>query len=330
MELRIESLAGTDIEIQHELPESLQRLRLPMSQATTATCGFGTMVFQQIKGSGWSAWKSRYLISHAATITARSDEAIIELHTAQKNNFIYHWEGIREPALKALQFNLSYTPHINNRAWLAEKHDYETFDFHVSRGMLIDYADAYPEVGSFLEKVDKKQAASLGSESILSGKMQNMLWEMEEFYCRPGIYLQMMEARIEAFIGEALEILCVKKTIKKIIITMDLQEKAMEAKRILDRRLSNPPSIAELAKLCMSNSFSIQAAFKEVFSMNIDDYSKQARMDYAKRLLLDTDWDLDSIADETGYHDGASFSRFFKKRFGCTPGEFRKYGNKRN
>jgi AraC-like DNA-binding protein len=111
---------------------------------------------------------------------------------------------------------------------------------------------------------------------------------------------------------------------KMISISDELKEKAKLAKQILGSRIKDPPTIAELAKLCMSNPNSLHIAFKAVFSQSINEFSKEMRMERAKFLLVNSKCDLDEIADETGYRDKTSFYRYFKKHVGITPGEFRK------
>jgi AraC-like DNA-binding protein len=133
---------------------------------------------------------------------------------------------------------------------------------------------------------------------------------------------------VETLLTLALEELSYTKPFKKLPITPILIEKARQAKAILDSRLSDPPSIEELARLCISNVYSIQVAFKHSFGTTIHDYSLDARLEYAKGLLLDTTLNLNTIADEAGFYDGPAFAKFFKSRVGSTPGEFRKYGKK--
>jgi len=149
--------------------------------------------------------------------------------------------------------------------------------------------------------------------------------DMRAFDCQQCIYLKMLKATIDTLSSLALEEISYTTTVKKIAITPELLEKARKAKAILDRRLNNPPSLAELARLCISNVHSIQVAFKHCFSSTIHEYSLEARLAHAKQLLLHEKLNLDSIADETGFYDGPALAKFFKSRTGSTPGEFRKY-----
>jgi AraC-like DNA-binding protein len=317
---------GGDIHFLPEIPDSLKQIRMPFAEIATAISHTSKMVFQHVQGDGFDLWWSKYSASENVKVIGTSDMAIIELHIALRNHFKSNWDGIGEPSMKALQFNFSYAPFINNTSWFVAGQEYETFDFHFTRTMLEPYAAVYPDLEAFLGKVDKSEMAHLSVECVLTRKMQSLLGEIRSFRCRPGIYLKTLKAMVETLLTLALEELSYTKPLKKLAITPGLIEKARQAKAILDSRLSDPPSIEELARLCISNVYSIQVAFKHCFGTTIHEYSLDARLEYAKGLLLDTKLNLNTIADEAGFYDGPAFAKFFKNRTGCTPGEFRKYG----
>ncbi|MCJ8007435.1 helix-turn-helix domain-containing protein [Lederbergia wuyishanensis] len=54
------------------------------------------------------------------------------------------------------------------------------------------------------------------------------------------------------------------------------------------------------------------------------DYINQVRCDHAKILLVSTNWSIEKIAENCGFQQTAYFSRFFKKKEGMSPNQFRK------
>lgn len=64
--------------------------------------------------------------------------------------------------------------------------------------------------------------------------------------------------------------------------------------------------------------------FKEQIGFNFIDYVRELRINYAKKLLRETNNSIKDIVDRIGYSDVASFTRTFKKLEGITPGEYRK------
>lgn len=54
------------------------------------------------------------------------------------------------------------------------------------------------------------------------------------------------------------------------------------------------------------------------------DYINMYRLNYAYELLLNTDLTLNAIAENSGFNSISTFRRYFNKRSGCTPLEYRK------
>lgn len=64
--------------------------------------------------------------------------------------------------------------------------------------------------------------------------------------------------------------------------------------------------------------------FKKVYHMTPLQYLTSIRVKKAAKLLLETDWNLDAIANECGYENGYYLSRLFHKHMGLRPSEYRK------
>lgn len=64
--------------------------------------------------------------------------------------------------------------------------------------------------------------------------------------------------------------------------------------------------------------------FKKKTDENFAVYLERMRIDYAKKLLTETDSPIKEIAEKVGYSNANSFTRSFKKSTSQTPGEYRK------
>ena len=97
-----------------------------------------------------------------------------------------------------------------------------------------------------------------------------------------------------------------------------------EISSYLKQNYAGPVSLSMLARLaCMSRN-KLTYGFKHVFGMTITEYIQTLRMERAKELLLDSDWDIGAIANAVGYKLHRSFSEAFKEATAFTPSEFRK------
>ena len=64
--------------------------------------------------------------------------------------------------------------------------------------------------------------------------------------------------------------------------------------------------------------------FKKEEGINFLDYLNQYRIDAAKKLLQNPQYNVLEAADMTGFKNTRYFSKIFKKNVGLTPSEYRK------
>ena len=98
------------------------------------------------------------------------------------------------------------------------------------------------------------------------------------------------------------------------------ERQALErVKAMIDADISRPVSIRDLARHGHINECSLKRAFKCAYGLPVHSYILDRRMSAARRLL-----ELGRGVAETalcvGYGDASSFSRAFKRKYGCSPG----------
>jgi len=101
-------------------------------------------------------------------------------------------------------------------------------------------------------------------------------------------------------------------------------EAIKKAKDILIQNMQNPPSILELARLVKLNDFKLKLGFKRVYGTTPYGLLMEYRLDLSKKLLLDSDMNINEISELIGYRFHQSFSAAFVKRFGVRPKDIMK------
>ena len=104
---------------------------------------------------------------------------------------------------------------------------------------------------------------------------------------------------------------------------------ALDAKRIIDSNFSNPDF--DIDNLCESIGIShshLCKLFKEGYNITIKKYIINKRLQLAKNLLVDSEFNIKTIAYTCGYKDEIHFVKVFKKEFLSTPKEFRRENKK--
>lgn len=110
--------------------------------------------------------------------------------------------------------------------------------------------------------------------------------------------------------------------LKKSVLRNDDYERIALARDILIRKISNPPSICDLACEAGINEFKLKKGFREIFGMTVYEYLRAVRLDHACFLLSSTDKTVTEVALETGYANPSHFAQLFKRKIGINPKEY--------
>lgn len=88
--------------------------------------------------------------------------------------------------------------------------------------------------------------------------------------------------------------------------------------------IDQPLSVGALAECAGMSRSSFHAHFKAVTGLTPGQYQKEIRLLEARRLVLETDKAISSVAFDVGYESPAQFSRDYAHKFGGPPREDRK------
>jgi AraC family transcriptional regulator, transcriptional activator of the genes for pyochelin and ferripyochelin receptors len=326
--LEIKQLGGTRIEVFQGIPSKMNpTYKLPGFERLHTIGGFGAMSFFHYAGDGFDIWYSNYEMTTKSAFIARADFPALELHIPVNHDFTSRWDDQKEKPIRDKQFELSYFPFIHSASEFAGGFEYSTFDIHYSPAYLKKFAGHSPGLAAFLEKVEKRERADLLKDpQFLSPSMMglvsrvlhcNMTAEMAPFYYESVAQLMLIE------VLQRLNELSGKGSIK--YSPYDI-ERTIAAKEIIVSDLSIKYNIGSLSRATGFNEWKLQHTFKHLFGATIFDYAQSARLEHAKRLLRDTADPIQLIAMQCGYPDHSNLTAAFRKRFGCTPEQFRSSG----
>ena len=92
----------------------------------------------------------------------------------------------------------------------------------------------------------------------------------------------------------------------------------------IDNHLSEELTRASLAGLVYMNPDYLGSLFKEQMHCSITMYIQQKRLEHAKNMLVNTELSISQIAELVGYDNISYFSKLFRQKVGCQPGEYRR------
>lgn len=96
------------------------------------------------------------------------------------------------------------------------------------------------------------------------------------------------------------------------------------ARDYLKANIFKPPTLKELSKIVGLNDFKLKKGFRNVFNTTVHKFSVEQRLCASCALLTRSDCPISEIGYGVGYHCPSKFIQTFKKKFGITPGQYRK------
>ncbi|MEQ9440095.1 MAG: AraC family transcriptional regulator [Cyclobacteriaceae bacterium] len=113
-----------------------------------------------------------------------------------------------------------------------------------------------------------------------------------------------------------------KPSSEQVMLREHDEEVLLKAKKIVMERLQNPPSIKELARIIGINELKLKKGYKQLFHTTIYHHIRQERLNLAKVLLAEDQWNVGQVAQRIGYTNKSHFATKFKERFGMFPKQF--------
>ena len=94
--------------------------------------------------------------------------------------------------------------------------------------------------------------------------------------------------------------------------------------KYVDENFQNDIQLSCIAQKFYCSTVNLSKRFKQYTGMNYIDYVTVKRVESAKKLLMETDMNVNEVMYTVGYKDPKHFRKMFKNIAGISPSEFRK------
>lgn len=150
----------------------------------------------------------------------------------------------------------------------------------------------------------------------------SMLESRGEALFNNEIYIQ--ECLINVIVTEFFE----RANYKPLDLYVSDENKVEKVMLYIEDNFRKKLTIADVAEEFKMNPNYLNRIFKEQMGMTLYAAIKNARLEYAKKLLVETDISIADVCETCGYSDSANFLRDFKKLTGASPLKYRKLKGK--
>jgi len=183
--------------------------------------------------------------------------------------------------------------------------------------------DDLPE---FLRSVGADQfRSSLYRDFVIRSRLVSIASDIINMRIETPIYVPYMKARATELLCLALdELLDPIDTDGLPALDTDELERIELARKFVDQNYQASPTIVEIARQAGLNRNSLYYGFKRVLGVNVSEYIQNLRLEEARRLLLQSEKPIASIAVAVGFKHQSGLTTAFKRKFGITPGQLRR------
>ncbi|AST90560.1 MULTISPECIES: AraC family transcriptional regulator [Sutcliffiella] len=189
----------------------------------------------------------------------------------------------------------------------------------IVKDQAIDWSYVYKKEATFTEPAEYSflipQFGQLKRKDIMEQHLQQLIQTDKEQDHSPDDYLQKQLAFSELFIQLQREAFSIPTATEKVC------EKAM---KYIQDYFQSPFKMKKLSEELMFHPDYITRCMQKTIGMTPVQYVTYYRLNLAKRMLVQSDEKVATIAKEVGIDDVTYFSKLFKKEEGLTPLEYRR------
>jgi len=152
-------------------------------------------------------------------------------------------------------------------------------------------------------------------------------------YSSKNVAIEALKNRADDYIEKPIDISELIRSVSRLLEESDGRSrlealgsrgKVSRARRFIEDNSLKRTFLTDVARdVCLSPKY-LSRVFKKHAGMGFGAYRARVKNQRAVKLLAESGYNINQISDKLGYENAESFMRQFKKRFGCTPTEFRK------
>ena len=309
------------IRVSANLPDNYLQYRIAQSSATTfVEAPFGQFITQEIRTPRWVICWQQYFVNEKIRLRPTSNQPMLAMYCVLQGNVSCRLQGQGKLMLIEKEFGLYYIPsHSQNTADLRAG-SYEMLYISFSTSYLRQFLSRHP---SFEDIYLQQQRQSRKGATLPAIRMD--VADLKVLNDIRTSYLPEEErnAFIESRLSELLTLYFNALT-PKYLQNGEQAQKLRQVCIYIQSHYHLPLSITELSKRADMHINTFERAFKELLHVSPRGYIEHLRMKKAASLLSQTSLSIKEISFSTGYRGANYFTAVFRKRYRCSPREYRK------
>ncbi|WP_177230481.1 helix-turn-helix transcriptional regulator [Chitinophaga sp. CF118] len=295
--------------------------RIPLPAETKyVEAPFGSYITQEIKDPDWVICWQQCFIRERVRLRPSASQPMLAMYCILKGNVPCRLQGQGKLMLIEKEYGLYYIPSQSQNIADLKTGNYEMICISFSPSFFSKYISRHP---SFEEIHLQQQKQARKGTMLPAIRMDNpdlkILKEIR--YCPSD------ETARKTFLQGKLDDLLTlyfNALTPKYLQNGELTKKLRQVCIYIQNHYHKTLNIADLSKQAGMHINTFERAFKELLGTSPRGYIEHLRMKKAALLLLQTTLSIKDISTNTGYSGANYFTAVFRKRYRCSPREYRK------
>lgn len=291
------------------------------SSSFKSSTDWGDFLIQEYSTDKFTIHYNEFYLNQKTRIAVHTEKRLVQADVLVKAKLQQNIAGYKTN-IKEGQFTITPGPIENIELVIDSSKKCQQF----SVGYQLSFIEDLIPYFSYLEKIAKGEKIDDFLSAIkprwMSTEMENIITQILDCQYEPNLRDFFFEDKV----GDLLFLMLVEVGKQqqefKYLSSADI-DKVHAARSIILNDLSNHLNISQLARKVELNEFKLKAGFKHLFGTGPFTLLRNARMQKAYDLLLNTDKPIKDIHSIAGYASLTAFVGAFKKFFGKTPGDIR-------
>ena len=309
------------VRVSSQLPDQYLQYQIPLPAETKyVEAPFGCYITQEIKDPDWVISWQQCFITEKVRLRPSVSHPMLAMYCILKGNVPCRLQGQGKLMLIEKEYGVYYIPSQSQNIADLKTGQYEMICISFSPAFFSTFISRHPS----FEEIHQQQLKQARKGTMLPAIRMDQpdLKILDEIRFSPS-----EESARKNFIQEKLNDLLTlyfNALTPKYLQNGDLANRLKQVCTHIQDHYHQSLSIAELSRQAGMHINTFERAFKELLGTSPRGYIEHLRMKKAAMLLLQTTLSIKEISTNTGYSGANYFTAVFRKRYRCSPREYRK------
>ena len=286
--------------LSRDIPAELTRYKIPGSDASAIANNHLKLLVQELPADASKVFYSVNLVDKKVTLRTKDDAPFFSAYLALQHDGNLEVAGLGKMLIKEGQFNLIYSPTID----VVSHHDgvleYITLAIEYDKTVLDEWAPYFPQLSSFLEKVEAGEPALLlPRNEWITKEIQDIVYRIVHISLEDGSSRKYFTLLVNTLLFHLLYQAVQQQPASNY--THYEMDSIQAARDMIRKNIRYHFVIREIAQKVGMNEFKLKNGFRELFGNGVYEYLRSERMQEARQLLGESGRSIKEIASLTGY-----------------------------